>query len=59
MPRCQPLAQKARLRKQKQRLRRAPPYGPKFIIDKDGRVVERNDQSPKASEAKLKALLGV
>ena len=34
-------------------------FDSKFIIDKDGRVVERNDQSPKASEAKLKALLGV
>ena len=31
--------------------------GAKFIIDKNGNVVDRNGDSPMASEAKIKALL--
>lgn len=32
-------------------------FGAKFIIDKTGKVVDRNGDSPAASEAKIKALL--
>ncbi len=32
-------------------------FAAKFIVDKSGKVVERNSDSPNASEAKLKALL--
>lgn len=32
-------------------------FDAKFIIDKEGKVVDRNSQSPAASEAKIKALL--
>ena len=32
-------------------------FGAKFIIDKTGKVVDRNGDSPMASEAKIKALL--
>ncbi len=32
-------------------------FAAKFIIDKTGKVVERNGDSPAASEAKIKALL--
>jgi hypothetical protein len=35
----------------------APPSGAKFIVDKTGKVVERNDKSPMASEALIKSLL--
>jgi glutathione peroxidase-family protein len=31
--------------------------GAKFIIDKNGNVVDRNGDSPMASEAKIKSLL--
>ena len=33
------------------------PSGAKFIVDKTGKVVERNDKSPMASEALIKSLL--
>lgn len=32
-------------------------FAAKFIIDRNGKVVERNSDSPAKSEAKLKALL--
>ena len=35
----------------------APNTGAKFIIDKNGNVVDRNGDSPMASEAKIKSLL--
>ena len=34
-------------------------FGAKFIIDKEGKIVQRNGDSPKASEPTLKTLLGV